>query len=58
MMSLGWQDAVVGVIALAAFVFLYRHFRPRRRDVVTVIPTNALRVRDPRPKAPDGNRPR
>lgn len=44
-MNLDWQDAVVAVIAVLAAAFLYRHFRPRRRGVVAVIPTSALRVR-------------
>ena len=47
-MSGAWQDAVVAVIACVAALFLYRHFRPRRRDVVTVIPISALTVRRPR----------
>lgn len=50
-MSGGWQDAVVAVIACLAAVFLYRHFRPRRRDAVTVIPASALRARRPRSQA-------
>jgi len=47
--SIGWQDVWVGVIAFLAAAFLYRHFRPRRSEVVTVIPVGELRVRKPRP---------
>ena len=46
-MNLDWQDAVVAVIAVLAAAFLYRHFRPRRGSVVTVIPAGSLRVRKP-----------
>ncbi len=52
-MSVGWQDAVVAVIAVLAAAFLYRHFRPRRGVVVARIPTSALRVRKPRPPTSD-----
>lgn len=48
-MSFDWQDAVVAVVAVLAVAFLYRHFRPRRRVVVAVIPAGSLRVRKPRP---------
>jgi len=54
-MNIGWQDAVVVVIAVLAVVFLYRHFRPRRSEVVARIPTSALRVRKPRPPSSDVN---
>lgn len=52
-MTLGWQDAVVAIIAALAGLFLYRHFRPRRREVVAVIRASALQVRKPRPPAVD-----
>ena len=48
-MSFGWQDAVVALVAVLAAAFLFRHFRPRRGSVVTVIPAGSLRVRKPRP---------
>ncbi len=52
-MNVGWQDAAVAVIAVFAAAFLYRHFRPRRRVVVAVIPAASLRVRKPRPPSSD-----
>lgn len=52
-MNIGWQDVGVAVIVALAVAFLYRHFRPRRKDVVAVIPTSALRVRKPRPPSSD-----
>lgn len=57
-MSVGWQDALVALIAILAAVFLYRHFRPRRPDVVAVIPASALRVRKPRSPSSDVERPK
>lgn len=52
-MSVGWQDAVVALIAVLAAAFLYRHFRPRRSEIVARIPTSALRVRKPRAPSSD-----
>ncbi len=55
-MNIGWQDAVVAVIAVLAATFLCRHFRPRRSTVVTVIPISSLRVRKPRAPSSEKDR--